>query len=120
MNEPNLTPPTAMKAKAEKAPKPKKEKVAKEPNGEKKPRAPRQDYGYRLDATIAVLEDKSEKYRGDRKDWFLTVKAYEGKTVGEWLTATKKEGGDPPRGWLRFFVQDGSVSLKGNQAGAVS
>src|SRR5678816_1732627 len=27
--------------------------------------------------------------------------------------ATKKEGGDPPRGWLRFFIQDGSVTLHG-------
>lgn len=117
MNEPDLTPPTM---KAEKKPRAKKEKVAKDPAAPKKPRAPRQDYGYRLDATITVLEDKSEKYRGDRKDWFGTVKSYEGKTVGEWLTATKVEGGDPPRGWLRFFVQDGAVTLKGNEVGSAS
>lgn len=94
--------------KAEKAPKP-----PKDPNAPKKDRAPRTDYGFRSDATISVLEEKGAKYRGHRKDWFETVKAHAGKTVETWVAATKKEGGDPPRGWLRFFVQDGSVVLSG-------
>lgn len=95
-------------AKAAKEPKP-----PKDPNAPKKERAARSDYGYRADAVIAVNEEKGAKYRGHRKDWFETIKAHVGKTVGDWTTATKKEGGDAPRGWLRFFVQDGSVVLSG-------
>lgn len=118
---PDLTPP----GKPAKAPKsqsePKKEKAAKapaDPNAPKKERAPRTDYGYRADATIAVNEEKGSKYRGHRKEWFETVKAHVGKTVADWVAATKKEGGDPPRGWLRFFIQDGSVTLSGGTAPA--
>lgn len=92
---------------------PKEPKAPKDPNAPPKERAPRTDYGFRADAVIAVNEEKGAKYRGHRKDWFDTVKAHVGKTVTEWVTATKKEGGDPPRGWLRFFVQDGSVTLSG-------
>lgn len=128
---PDLTPPgkpaKASKAVAGGAPdspttstpkesKPKKEKAEKapaDPNAPKKERAPRQDYGFRADAVIAVVEEKGTKYRGQRKDWYDTVKAHVGKTVQEWIGATKKEGGDPPRGWLRFFIQDGSVTLSG-------
>lgn len=92
---------------------PKVPKAPKDPNAPKKERAPRADYGFRSDAVISVNEEKGAKYRGHRKDWFETAKAHVGKTVQDWVTATKKEGGDPPRGWLRFFVQDGSVVLTG-------
>lgn len=120
---PDLTPPgkpaKAPKAEAKSDDKPKKEKAPKaekapaDPNAPKKERAPRQDYGFRSDAVIAVNEEKGAKYRGQRKDWYDTVKAHVGKKVEEWIAATKKEGGDPPRGWLRFFIQDGSVTLSG-------
>lgn len=115
---PDLTPPgkptKAPKSDApKKEPKVKAEKAPADPNAPKKERAPRQDYGFKSDALIAVNEEKGAKYRGHRKDWFETVKAHVGRKVEEWIAATKKEGGDPPRGWLRFFVQDGSVTLHG-------
>jgi hypothetical protein len=113
---PDLTPP-GKPQKAPKAPKeakaPKAEKAPVDPNAPKKERAPRTDYGFRPDAVIGIVEGKGDKYRGHRKDWFETVKAHAGQTVAQWVAATKKEGGDPPRGWLRFFVQDGSVTLTG-------
>lgn len=113
---PDLTPPgkpakAPKEAKPPKEPKVKAEKAPADPNAPKKERAPRTDYGFSPDATIALVEGKGDKYRGHRKDWYDTVKAHEGKKVGEWIAATKKEGGDPPRGWLRFFVQDGAVTL---------
>lgn len=122
---PDLTPPgkpgkapkTMAEFKGEDKPKkekaPKVEKTPADPNAPKKERAPRTDYGFRPDAVIGLVEGKGDKYRGHRKDWFETVKAHVGKTVTEWVAATKKEGGDPPRGWLRFFVQDGAVTLTG-------
>lgn len=118
---PDLTPPgknskaaKTTEAKSEKAPKETKAaKAPVDPNAPKKERAPRQDYGFKSDAVISVNEEKGAKYRGQRKDWYDTVKAQVGKKVEEWITSTKKEGGDPPRGWLRFFVQDGSVILTG-------
>ena len=117
---PDLTPPTKA-AKAPKAPKATKEpKVAKEPadpNAPKKERAPRQDYGFAKDATIAVVEAEGKKYRGQRGEWFQTLVAHNGKTVGEWLE-DRKDSKDPPRGWLRFFVQDGSVTLSGGTKAA--
>lgn len=107
-----LTPPVVnTDGKTAKAPKA--AKAPADPNAPKKERAARTDYGYRANAVISVNEEKGAKYRGHRKDWFETAKAHVGKTVAEWATATKKEGGDPPRGWLRFFVQDGSVILTG-------
>lgn len=123
---PDLTPPgknpAAKAAKAPKEPKPPKEpKAAKEPadpNAPKKERAPRTDYGFSPDATIALVEGKGEKYRGQRKEWYDTIVAHAGKKVSEWIGATKKEGGDPPRGWLRFFVQDGAVTLSAPPAKA--
>ncbi len=116
---PDLTPPgkPAKTPKAEKAPKepkaPKEAKAPADPNAPKKERAPRTDYGFRPDAVIGLVEGKGDKYRGHRKEWYETVKEHVGKTVADWVAATKKEGGDPPRGWLRFFVQDGSVTLTG-------
>lgn len=81
--------------------------------GEKKPRAPRQDYGYHKDATIRVVaetdESKSKNYRGQRLDWYEKLKKSDGKPVSHFEEANK--GKDSPRGWLRFFVQDGAATL---------
>jgi hypothetical protein len=81
--------------------------------GEKKPRAPRQDYGYNKDATIRVTaetdESKSKNYRGQRLDWYEKLKKSDGKTCAHFEEANK--GKDSPRGWLRFFVQDGAATL---------
>jgi hypothetical protein len=118
----NLTPPTKTKpAKEAKAPatgeaKEKAEKAPVDPNAPKKPRAPRQDYGFSAEATIGLVVEKAAKYRGQRADWFKRISAFEGKKVSEFMTAnenalTPKGSQDPPRGWVRFFVQDGSVTL---------
>lgn len=111
MNDLDLTPPT--NGKKEKAPKaakaPKEPKVAKDPNAPKAPRAPRVPYGY-ADSSVITLTGKDGKYRGARKAWFDSVIAFNGKTVKEWEESRKAEK-DPPRGWMRFFVQDGTVSL---------
>jgi hypothetical protein len=112
----DLTPPT--KQKAVKEPKPKKEKAEKvatpveaiggEP-APKKERAPRTDYGYAPNAVIEIVKDKDNAYRGKRKEWFDKVQAAQGQTAAQFLDANK--GDDAPRGWLRFFVQDGTVAL---------
>lgn len=110
LTPPDLTPPTKASAK------PKKEKAVKEPKtetagGEKKERAPRQDYGFAPNAVIGVKEGEV-KYRGKRKEWYDSVASFAGKTVKEWTDHRKTEvENDPPRGWLRFFVQDGTVTL---------
>lgn len=75
----------------------------------KKVRAPRQDYGFKPEAVIERGE-KDGKYRTNRAVWFAKVLAYEGQTVKSFLDANKNEK-DPPRGWLRFFVQDGAIKL---------
>lgn len=113
---PDLTPPTKTEKKA-KAAKPKAEKAATAEGGEKKPRAPRQDYGFSKSATLVVAEGAEKKYRGQRGEWFASIQAFNGKTVEEWLES-RKEQKDPPRGWLRFFVQDGSVVLVGGEKAA--
>lgn len=109
MNEavPGLTPPTKEgRAKAAKAP-----KVEKDPNAPKKPRNPRTDYGYAADSIIRIVEGKDSKYRGQRKEWYDSLVACNGQTVGTWAESRKAQK-DPPRGWLRFYVQDGSVTLE--------
>lgn len=75
----------------------------------KKPRAPRKDYGFAPDAVITLTE-KSPSYRGKRKEWYESVVAAQGCTVEAWA-AGKGDEKNPPRGWLRFFVADGSVAL---------
>ncbi len=75
----------------------------------KAPRQPRTDYGYKKEAVI-TLTGKETKYRGDRKAWFESVVAFNGQTVKAWEDSHKDKE-ESPRGWMRFFVQDGSVSL---------
>src|SRR5690606_33746352 len=101
------TPPTKTKSKSE-VKREDSQKAAKEPKEKKesKPRGPRKDYGFSAGSTITVLpEDKT--YRGQRLEWYNHLKAANGKTVQDFLDATK-DMKDPGRGWLRFFVQDGA------------
>ena len=84
---------------------------------EKKERAPRQDYGYKAGATITLTKDAAEKkYRGKRLEYFGALQKCDGKTVEAFEKAAPD--GDPPRGWLRFFVQDGAATLSGGEAPA--
>jgi hypothetical protein len=80
-------------------------------DGEKKERAPRQDYGFAKDAKI-VLTDGEKSYRGKRLAMYEALKKSNGKTVQHFLDNNKNEK-DPPRGWLRFFVQNEAVTLEG-------
>ncbi len=86
-------------------------KAGTKPTGDKKPRAPRQDYGFRKDATIR-LTDGEKTYRGKRLEMYNLLKKSNGKTVAHFLDNNKNEK-DPPRGWLRFFVQNEAVTLEG-------
>ena len=91
---------------------PQKKKAAKkEASGETKPRAPRQDYGFSKDAKI-VLTDGEKSYRGKRLAMYEALKKSNGKTVQHFLDNNKDEK-DPPRGWLRFFVQNEACTLEG-------
>jgi hypothetical protein len=85
---------------------------AAEPAAEKKERAPRQDYGFRKGATITITE-KEVKYRGKRLEYFEILKKHDGKTIEKFFSACPE--GDPPRGWLRFFVTDGAATLEGGE-----
>ena len=80
-------------------------------DGEKKPRAPRQDYGFAKDAKIS-LTDGEKTYRGKRLEMYEALKKSNGKTVEHFLNNNKNEK-DPPRGWLRFFVQNEACTLSG-------
>ena len=118
----DLTPPS--KEKAAKAPKvakePKAAKAPVDPNAPKKERAPRTNYGY-AETSLITLTGKENKYRGARKAWYDSLVAANGKSVKEWGDAQKAAGQkDPPRGWLRFFVQDGTVALVAVAAPAVA
>ena len=79
--------------------------------GEKKARASRQDYGFAKDAVIK-LTDGEKTYRGKRLEMYEALKKSDGKTVEHYLENNKNEK-DPPRGWLRFFVQNEAVTLLG-------
>jgi hypothetical protein len=118
----DLTPPTGKTngGKKEAVKKtPKAPKVAADPNAPKKERAPRQNYGY-AETSLLSLTGKENKYRGARKAWYDSVVAMNGKSVKEWTDAQKAAGQkDPPRGWLRFFIQDGTVALIAVAAPAV-
>lgn len=97
------------KPKAEKAKAPPKKAAA---SGPKKPRAPRKDYGFHKLATIRVTkheDGKAPTFKGQRADWYAKLQASNGKSVESFLKAN--EGKDPPRGWLRFFVEAGCATL---------
>lgn len=107
MSIPDLNPPTKTAKAEKKAKAPKAEK----PEGEKKERAPRQNYGFHPEAVIAITE-KEGKFRGQRAEWYEVLKGCNGKKVADFLEAAKDKK-DPPRGWLRFFVQEGFATLSG-------
>lgn len=87
---------------------------AEKDNTEKKPRAPRQDYGFKQGAKITLTKEAGEKkYRGKRAEYFEVLQKCNGKTVEEFDKACPPN--DPPRGWLRFFVQDGAATLSGGK-----
>lgn len=82
--------------------------------GEKKARAPRKDYGYSPTSIIHIVqpeEGKEPKFHGKRKQYFDLLVKFDGKTIndfeGEW-----PDKNDPPRGWVRFFVQNGNATLE--------
>jgi len=115
---PNLVPP-AVKTKndAGKAAKPAKAPKVVDPNAPKKERAPRQEYGFAKDAIIRV-DTKERKLRGQRGEWFARLQKSDGKTVQHFLDnnqgiTNNKGNPEPPRGWLRSFVQDGVCKLEG-------
>jgi len=102
----DTTPPKlALKEKA-----PKVAKESKEPK-EKKPRAPRKDYGFLPDAVIKLTEGE-KNYKGKRKEMYEALKKSNGKTVQHFLDNNKNDE-DPPRGWIRFFVQNEAIQLIG-------
>jgi hypothetical protein len=79
---------------------------------EKKTRKPRVDYGYAPTSRIRIVPEKEHNYRGHRKAWFESVAAANGQTVAEWEAMnTLKDEKNKPRGWLRFFAEDGTVVL---------
>jgi hypothetical protein len=89
-------------------------KSGKTETGEKKERAPRQDYGYKAGAKITLTKEAGEKkYRGKRLEYFERLQKANGKTVEDFEKSCP--AGDPPRGWLRFFVQDGAATLSGGK-----
>lgn len=100
-----ISPPT--KKTAPKAAKP----AAAADTGEKKVRSPRQDYGFAKDAVIR-LTDGDKGYRGKRQEKYEALRKSNGKTVQHFLDNNKDEK-DPPRGWLRFFVQNEACTLEG-------
>lgn len=101
MGKSNVTPPTKSKPAA-------KSKAA---DGEKKPRAPRKDYGYAKGATIA-LTDGDKTFKGARARWYEYLKKANGKTVEAFASLAEKGGEkEQPRGWLRFFVEAEACTL---------
>ena len=90
------------------------ENTEKDESEKKASRAPRQDYGYRKGATIHLTDEaENKKYRGKRGEYFEILKKCDGKSVEDF--DKKCPDGDPPRGWLRFFVQDGAAELEGGE-----
>ena len=80
----------------------------------KKPRATRKNYGIKKDSIIRLTDKASTaKFRGNRGLFFQHLKSGNGRSVEEFLKKTTKDGGDPPRGWLRFFIQEKICTLSG-------
>jgi hypothetical protein len=113
----DMTPPT--KKAATKKTAAKKTTKAKD-TGEKKARAPRKDYGFKPGAKISVDTKKEHKFRGQTLSWFERLTASNGKTVEHFIDnnkgVTNNNGKtEPPRGWLRHFVNAGYATLSGGQ-----
>ena len=81
-------------------------------SGDKKPRAPRKDYGFAKGATIHLTEGE-KSYRGNRARWYEYLKKSDGKTVEAFgKLAEKAEEKEGARGWLRFFVENEACTLE--------
>jgi hypothetical protein len=97
----NVTPPEGAKKKTAK----------KAASGDKKPRAPRKDYGFTKGATIQ-LTDGEKTYRGNRLRWYGYLTKADGKPVEAFEALAKKaEEKEGARGWLRFFVENEACTL---------
>jgi hypothetical protein len=80
-------------------------------DGDKKPRAPRKDYGFAKGATIA-LTDGEKTYKGNRLRWYSYLTKSDGKPVEHFAKlAEKAEEKEGARGWLRFFVENEACTL---------
>jgi hypothetical protein len=79
---------------------------------EKKERKPRRQYGYAATSVIKLVPEKEHSYRGHRKAWYERVAAFEGRTVAELEAECPADPKNKPRGWLRFFTEDGTVVLE--------
>lgn len=89
--------------------------AAEKPEGEKKPRAPRQDYGFRKGCVI-TLSGEEKTYRGKRAEIYAILKKYDGKPAEKFLEAAKSVLEDESaRSWLKFFVSDSAASLSGGE-----
>jgi hypothetical protein len=96
----NVTPPEGAKKTGKKA-----------ATGDKKPRAPRKDYGYAKGSTIH-LTDGEKTYRGNRLRWYGYLAKCNGKTVEKFAELAKKaEEKEGARGWVRFFVENEACTL---------
>ena len=109
-----MAPPTKAKPAA------KKPAAKKEASGEKKQRAPRQDYGFKPGAKIAVDKDKEHKFRGQTAEWFERLKKSNGKTVEHFMEnnegiTNNKGNPERPRGWLAHFCKIGYCTLSGGK-----
>ena len=76
----------------------------------KKPRKAKTEYGYSPSATIKVDMAREITYKGKRADYYKLLRDHNGKSVNDFEAAAPE--GDSPRGWLRFFVQDGACTLE--------
>lgn len=84
------------------------------PAGDAKPRKPRVDYGYAPSSIIHIVQAKEgeePKFHGKRKEYYDLLCKHDGKTVNDFEGAWPDKN-DPPRGWVRFFVQNGNVTLE--------
>jgi len=80
-------------------------------DGDKKPRAPRKDYGFAKGATIN-LTDGEKAYKGNRLRWYAYLQKSDGKTVEHFAGLAKKaEEKEGARGWIRFFVDNEACTL---------
>lgn len=79
-------------------------------DGEKRPRAPRREYGYNVNSIIRINKDKEVKLKGKRADYYKLLLACDGKTVNEFEAQAPKD--EAPRGWLRFFATEGFCKLE--------
>jgi len=80
-------------------------------DGDKKPRAPRKDYGFAKGATIN-LTDGEKTYKGNRLRWYGYLTKSDGKTIEHFAgLAEKAEEKEGARGWLRFFVENEACTL---------